>query len=215
MKGSTHLAIGAVIGAAAACYYPFEWKHAAYYVTVAGFSALSPDLDGTNLLSAKLGKLSRLLRHSALGLSALAMAVSAYLLFAGKQLNPTLILTAVPVFLLMLVASNGAIRNALVSLCGAGLLYAGIRYQHDWLVGFGVYVAWAPWLAHRGLTHTIWAAAAWAWIGYGLEQYLNIPGIALTAIAGYLSHLVADTLTPSGVKWLYPLYGRSIKLRVF
>ncbi|MBB6672749.1 metal-dependent hydrolase [Cohnella nanjingensis] len=215
MKGSTHLAIGVVIGAAAACYYPFDLKHAAYYVTVAGFSALSPDLDGNNLLSAKLGKLSRLIRRGALGLSALAMAVAAYLLIAGKQADPKLVLFAVPVFLLMLVAGNGAIRNALVSLCGGGLLYAGFRDQLDWLVGFGIYVAWAPWLAHRGMTHTIWATALWGWIGLGLERYLGVPGIAMTAVVGYASHLVADTLTPSGVKWLFPLYGKSIKLRVF
>ncbi|MBW7461523.1 metal-dependent hydrolase, partial [Paenibacillus sepulcri] len=34
----------------------------------------------------------------------------------------------------------------------------------------------------------------------------------MVATAGYLSHLLADTLTPSGVKWFYPLYKKSVKL---
>jgi inner membrane protein len=84
----------------------------------------------------------------------------------------------------------------------------------NWLMGLGLYVAWVPWLNHRGLSHTVWALIIWGAIGWGLEKQLQIQGIAAVAAFGYLSHLVADTLTPSGVKWLYPLFDRTIKLRL-
>ncbi|WP_397310191.1 hypothetical protein [Paenibacillus darwinianus] len=31
-------------------------------------------------------------------------------------------------------------------------------------------------------------------------------------MAGYLSHLAADTWSPSGVKWLYPLFPKTFRL---
>ncbi|RKN70094.1 hypothetical protein D7M11_31205 [Paenibacillus ginsengarvi] len=49
-------------------------------------------------------------------------------------------------------------------------------------------------------------------MGWELEHQLQIQGIMMVTIVGYLSHLIADTLTPSGVKWFYPLHKRSIKL---
>jgi inner membrane protein len=84
----------------------------------------------------------------------------------------------------------------------------------NWLIGFGLFVAWAPWLKHRGMTHTIWAVPIWGIIAWGLEKQLQVEGLAITAMLGYLSHLIADTLTPSGVKWLYPLVKKSFKIRM-
>lgn len=214
MKGSTHLAIGTVIGAAAAVYYPFSWNNAALYVAVSAFSALSADLDGPSMLSSKLGKVSKIVREVVIWAGALLMAVAAYLLLVQREFYPELTAGAVMVFLLGFVAKEGAIRNALVSAVGLGLIYAGFDMQQNWLMGFGLFVVWAPWLKHRGMTHTIWAVFAWGAIGWGLQQQLQIEGIAAISVIGYVSHLVADTLTPSGVKWLYPIYRRSIKLRV-
>ncbi|RKP58043.1 metal-dependent hydrolase [Cohnella endophytica] len=217
MKGTTHLAIGVAIGAAACLYYPFSFDHAAAYVTVAGFSALSADLDGpSNLLSGKLriGKLSKLLREFALWGGIIPMSVLCYLYVAQDRLYPVFSTCAVALFLLGLVAKEGVIRNTLVSLIGCSLIFSGWKSNQQWLMGLGAFVAIAPWLAHRGMTHTVWALPIWHLIGSGLESRLDVEGIALVATVGYASHLLADTLTPSGVKWLYPIYKRSIKLRV-
>lgn len=214
MKGSTHLAIGTVIGIAASAFYPFRPESAVYYVTAAAFSALSADLDGTNMLSSKLGKVSHWIREIALWGGLLALAVNAYLYFAQQLLYPLYAMVSFLLVLLGLILKEGVLRNALVSACGIGLLYAGWRSGSTGLIGLGVFVAWVPWLNHRGLTHTIWAVAAWAWIGSAFERELQIEGLAAVATAGYLSHLVADTLTPSGVKWLYPLVRKSFKWRI-
>lgn len=212
MKGTTHLAIGAAIGAAASAYYPFSLNNAALYLTVASFSALSADLDGASLLSSKLGKLSKLIRELLLWGGALMLAVIGYFYYTGEALHKEYTIIAGILFLLGMIAKQGVIRNTLVSAIGCILMIAGLSYALNWLIGLGLFIAWAPWLAHRGMTHTVWAVLIWGAIGWGLEQQLQIEGIAVVSAAGYLSHLIADTLTPSGVKWLYPLYKRSIKL---
>jgi len=212
MKGTTHLAIGCAIGALACAYYPFSMNSAALYITVAGMSALSADLDGPSILSGKITKLSGMLRNLALLTGILLMAGLAYRYFVLGGFDRTYAICATAVLLLGFVAKQGIIRNALVSLIGCGLLYFGWTSRQDWLVGLGAFVVWAPWLKHRGMTHTVWALIFWGTIGWGLEQQLKVDGIAAVATAGYASHLLADTMTPNGVKWLYPFYKKAIKL---
>jgi len=212
MKGTTHLAIGCAIGALACVYYPFSPNNAALYFSVAGLSALSADLDGPSLLSRKITKLSKWLRNAMLGVGLLSIAGLAYFWLDSGRFDPVYTACAVSAFLLGLVARQGVIRNALVSLIGGGLVYYGWMWGYAWLIGLGAFIVWAPWLKHRGLTHTLWALIGWGTIGWGLEQQSGIPGIAAVSVAGYASHLLADTMTPSGVKWLYPLYKKPIKL---
>jgi inner membrane protein len=212
MKGSTHLAIGAAIGTAAAFYYPFHLNHVAIYLSVATFSALAADLDGSSLLIGKLNKLSRWLHNFGLWSGLLLVIGNAYLYFSRDRFSPTFSAIAVTILLFGLVSSQGIIRNALVSLIGFGLLYAGVNAKLIWLLEFGAFVAWVPWLKHRGMTHTALALILWGEIGWELERQLNIEGILATSVAGYASHLIADTLTPNGVKWLFPLYKRSFKI---
>ncbi|WP_217559076.1 metal-dependent hydrolase [Paenibacillus sp. GbtcB18] len=212
MKGSTHLAIGTAIGLAASVFHPFTPTNFAVYISVAAFSALSADLDGPSMLSSKLGKISKWLREVFLWGGALLVAAVAYLFVTEHQFYPERMTIAVMIFLIGFVTKEGIIRNALVSLVGAGLIYWGWHTQMRWLIGLGAFVVWAPWLKHRGMTHTVWALAAWGAIGMELEKQLQLEGIMMVAVAGYFSHLFADTLTPSGVKWLYPLYKKSFKI---
>ncbi|MFC4601236.1 metal-dependent hydrolase [Cohnella hongkongensis] len=213
MKGTTHLAIGCAIGALACAYYPFSLNHATLYFSVAGLSALSADLDGPSLLSRKISKLSKWLRNAALASGLLMLAGLAYRFADRGTLDPAYAVCAASVLLLGLVARQGVIRNALVSLIGGALLCFGWLNGMAWLTGLGVFVVWVPWLKHRGMTHTLWALIGWGAIGWGLERQSGIEGVAAVAAAGYASHLLADTMTPSGVKWLYPLYKKPIKLR--
>lgn len=212
MKGSTHLGIGAAIGTAATLYFPFHLNHAAIYLSVATFSALAADLDGASLLSSKLSKPARWLRDFGLWSGLLLVIANAYLYFSWDRFYPTFSAAAVTILLLGFVTSQGMIRNALVSLIGIGVLFAGVHAKQNWLLELGVFVAWVPWLKHRGLTHTVWALILWSQIGWELEKQLNIEGILVTSVAGYASHLLADTLTPNGVKWLFPIYKRSFKI---
>lgn len=212
MKGSTHMAIGATIGVAAAMYYPFTMNNAALYIAVATVSALSADLDGPSMLTSKLTKLSKILPPILLGAGLLSIVMLFYQFVTQHTLYPIKSVVSLCFILVGLISNQGFIRNLLSSLLGVALIVAGFSYQMNWLMGLGIFAAIAPWLAHRGMTHTIWAVMLWSTIALGLEQQLQIEGIVLVATLGYVSHLVADTLTPKGVKWLYPLYKKSIKI---
>jgi inner membrane protein len=214
MKGSTHLIIGTAIGMGAALYFrPFTLNNAALYLAISAFSALSADLDGESMITSKLGKLTRLLRELVLWTGIVMSATSMYLYFKLHLFYSEFTTVAVMLLLLGFVTKAGIIRNGLISILGGVLIYAGWLFKMNWLIGFGLFIVVVPWLKHRGMSHTLWALIFWGGIGIGLEQQLQIEGIALVSVAGYLSHLLADTLTPNGVKWLFPIYKKSFKLR--
>lgn len=215
MKGSTHFVIGAALGSAGALYYRMDFQTGALCVAVAAFSALSADLDGRSVLSSKLSKTSKFIRESIFGLGFLLLASVLYFYLIGHTFYPYAAAAASSVFLLGCVLREGIIRNFLLSVIGCGLMYWGWAAGMYWLAGLGLFVAWAPWLKHRGMTHTVWAVLFWGAISWGLERQIAVEGIALVSVAGYLSHLVADSLTPGGVKWLFPLYKKSIRLPRF
>ncbi|MFD0589895.1 metal-dependent hydrolase [Paenibacillus sp. GCM10027627] len=214
MRGKTHMAIGAGVGAATAVYYSADLSDFAIFIGVAAFSALSADLDGPSMLSSKLTKLSRRIREIALWGGVLFAAVLIYFFITGQSISPLVAGGGIAAVLLGLTMKQGAIRNALVSLVGVYLIAQGIERELAWLIGLGAFVVWAPWLKHRGMTHTIWIIPFWWWLGLGLEEQLQLEGLAWAAALGYLSHLAADTLTPSGVKWLYPLINKSFKIKM-
>lgn len=61
---------------------------------------------------------------------------------------------------------------------------------------------------HRGFTHSLIAALI-----LPLPAILISTRYYLPLVAGYLLHLLADTLNPSGVMWLYP-YKRKYSLKL-
>lgn len=212
MKGSTHLAIGCAIGAAAAGYHSFNVTDSALYIAAAAISSLSPDLDGPSMLSSRIGKASKAFYRSLVTLAVLLSLLVAYQFLRYAAFEPGLAAAAGCAVLPAMIVKEGAIRNTLVSLIGAALGLAGLSQGMYWLAGFGLYVLIAPWLKHRGFTHTVWALGIWYLLSLGLEHQLGVQDLALTAGAGYASHLAADTLTASGVKWLYPLSKFTFKI---
>ncbi|WP_223068554.1 metal-dependent hydrolase [Paenibacillus caui] len=212
MKGSTHLAIGCAVGAAAVGYHSFNVSNSLVYIAAAAISSLCPDLDGPSMLSSRISKASRTLYRSLITLAVLMTLLLIYLYAQYRIFHPELTAATLCAILPSLILKEGVIRNTLVSLVGAAVAGAGLLPGMTWLSGFGIFVMIAPWLKHRGMTHTIWALLIWYLLSQGMERQLGIDGIALTAAAGYASHLVADTLTSSGVKWLYPLSRITFKL---
>jgi inner membrane protein len=91
--------------------------------------------------------------------------------------------------LLLLSASQGLLPHAAAAHASACL---------------GALALGAALTGHRGLTHSA-AGAALAW--GGASSLLPL-ACAAAAELGYLLHLAADSLTPMGVPWLYPLARR-------
>lgn len=69
-------------------------------------------------------------------------------------------------------------------------------------------------IRHRGFTHTVWMVAILIGI-YKWLEFANLGGVQATRavilpyvfgfIIGYVSHLVADAFSTSGIAWFYPL----------
>jgi inner membrane protein len=64
-------------------------------------------------------------------------------------------------------------------------------------------------IPHRGPTHTLWAGIAFSILTtilavLGNTALLVSLATGLAMFAGYLSHLVLDSLNPTGVRWLRP-----------
>lgn len=215
MKGTTHFFIGAAIGVGASVHYPFAIESVAAYMVAATFSALSADLDGQNILNSKLTKVARALVSTSLFLGIAGLVLCSILMFRGIDFSYIWWALSGGLLAIGLFTQVGFVRDLLVCLIGIGLIYSGVVFHIYWLASLGVYIAIVPWLAHRGLSHTLWAALAWASIGRMAETYFDIEGLAFVATAGYLSHLIADSMTPSGVKWFYPFSKWTIRLRLF
>jgi len=74
--------------------------------------------------------------------------------------------------------------------------------------------AWSFPFVHRGLTHTplcgaivtgsIWLGAKWS-SGQQSRPIRGGRGLPTALLVGYGSHLLLDSLTVSGVPWLYPM----------
>jgi len=78
-----------------------------------------------------------------------------------------------------------------------------------------------PLVPHRGPTHTVWFAGFVALaVSVGLGAVwgpLEPAGQVVTGLAaglGVVSHLLADAITPAGVRPLWPIWDRSISLRL-
>ncbi len=59
--------------------------------------------------------------------------------------------------------------------------------------------------SHRGFTHTVYGLSIWLFlVGFVLNYFhMSIFGpVLFGAAAGYLSHLVIDSLNPQGVRWM-------------
>ena len=65
---------------------------------------------------------------------------------------------------------------------------------------------------HRGATHMLLITAALGAGAYFLGGVIGYPSLWLWFTAGYLSHLLLDMLTPSGLEILWPLSRRSLRL---
>jgi len=64
-------------------------------------------------------------------------------------------------------------------------------------------------IRHRGPTHTVWAGIIFPVLTVGLVAWSGNPilvslATGLAMFIGYSSHLVLDSLNPTGVKWMRP-----------
>ena len=211
MRGSSHLAIGLITGVAVAGLVPGVPASLAG-VALAGFSSLAPDLDHPeSRLSKRLGFTQNYVRWAFM-VAGGALAAVSYLYRRPGPEQHIYYVAALAFGLLGAGLQGGSARRLALLFTGLGTVVAGLYFEQLWLSLLGTFVALAPFTAHRSWTHTIWAAALWTYIGHLADRHLGWRGVAIFAGSGYVSHLLADTLTKAGVRWLLPLSNYSVKL---
>ncbi|UYZ62716.1 metal-dependent hydrolase [Hymenobacter weizhouensis] len=211
VRGSSHLAIGLITGVAIGGLVtgvPFSPAG----IALAGFSSLAPDLDHPgSRLSKRLGFTQQYVRWAFVLVAAGLALYTHFLVPPGPDRRMGF--TAALAFGLIGAAMQGdSTRKLALLFTGLCTVVAGLYTGYVWLSMLGCFVAVAPFTSHRSWTHTIWAAGLWTYIGHLANQSLGWHGVALFAGGGYVSHLLADTLTKAGVRWLLPLTDRALKL---
>lgn len=64
---------------------------------------------------------------------------------------------------------------------------------------------------HRGITHSMVGLAVFSILASLVVFYYNLDSLVIFAfMLGYFSHLAADSLNPSGVRWLQPFNNKFV-----
>ncbi len=210
MKGLTHLSIGITTGAAIAAITDAVPLTVAG-LAVAGFSALAPDLDHPgSKLGRKIAFDHRYLKW-AICLIAMSLATGAWWWASGywKQL-----LYGVSLLILLagLVMMENTARKYTLFLMALAITGLAIYLDTAWLFLLGAFIGISPFMKHRTWTHTLWSLGLWMYICYRAQHATGLPGILIMGSAGYVSHLLADSLTPGSIKWLFPLWDKKLGL---
>lgn len=106
-------------------------------------------------------------------------------------------------------AAAGALTGVPANAIAAGLssLLPDADCARSWIGRRAPVASWGAELlfGHRGFFHSLLGALAAGWLVPALLGRLGLAVSREAVLAGYLSHLALDTLTPGGVPWLWPL----------
>jgi|TARA_B100001971_G_scaffold169622_1_gene161466 inner membrane protein len=70
-------------------------------------------------------------------------------------------------------------------------------------------------VTHRGFTHGIPASLLFLGISIQITSFLELDiFVALGFFVGYILHLAADSLNPTGIKWFQPFHNGKIRWRI-
>lgn len=221
MMGRSHLAFGIMSGLLVARGVQAPLPEGVGITALAAASALVPDLDVDGLLMRRLTERPLIWIRRLFGYAGVILILLSYFPNTRNEQFGTAL-----VGLLCLgvgfVLKDQAARRWMLSLMGVllavGSLYwrlgehvftlsgltQGIQGSGRWLIWLGLFIAVVPHFPHRTYSHTLWALAVWGAIWYEAEASLRIHGLFMAGIIGYASHLLADTLTVSGVRYLHP-----------
>ncbi|WP_153730906.1 metal-dependent hydrolase [Sporosarcina obsidiansis] len=211
MRGTSHLVIGAAIGAAVGYQTQPELTTVLICTAVGGASALVPDLD-TNGLATNRVTLSKKVSQMVLRFLGLAMLiVMVYLsLQRGYQTSD---LTYGIAGAVLVVLSQVITQRRLLTLTGIFVVVFGL-YLHNstGIILAGSYIVIASFLPHRSYTHSIVGIVFYAFILHYLLLQWPMTGVFVAGLAGYASHIVADMkilpMNRRGVKPFAPLWNR-------
>ncbi|MGO1469788.1 MAG: metal-dependent hydrolase [Tissierella sp.] len=87
----------------------------------------------------------------------------------------------------------------------AGFLYLYLQSNNVIFALLSLIFLFISFSTHRGFTHSILGFLIFTYIIKNISSQYSIPYLYESISLGYLLHLVADFLTPKGIKLFYPL----------
>lgn len=219
--GRSHLALGVMSGLLVARGAQAPLPEGVVLTTLAAVSALVPDLDVDGLLMRRLTERPLTWIRRLFGYAGVILILLSYFPHTRNEQFGTALVGLLCLGVGFVLKDQSA-RRWMLSLMGVLLavcslywrlgehmftlsgLTQGMQESERWLIWLGLFIAIVPHFPHRTYSHTLWALAVWGAIWYEAEASLRMEGLFMAGITGYASHLLADTLTVSGIRYLHP-----------
>ena len=199
MKGTAHAAIGAGAGFIVANTGQTDLTTTLILVGLGSISALIPDLDVDGKLRNKITLSHEIIKWAA---QIIGIILALYSLYRSNGSERWIgIAIGVAMFLL----SSFIKQKHMLLITGAGVIAGGFSLQESWLILLGIYFVIASFVSHRSYTHSILGILFFGLIASRFEASIEIDGVFLTCLAGYISHLIFDMK-------IFPFNKRGIKL---
>jgi inner membrane protein len=199
MNGTGHAAIGAVTGFIIANTGQTDATTTLILVGLGSISGLMPDLDVDGKLRNKITFSHEVIKWIA---QIIGILLALYSLNSGNDFERWIgIVIGIAMFLL----SSFIKQRHMLLITGAGVIAGGFSLQESWLVLLGIYFVIASFVSHRSYTHSILGVLFYGLISSRFEASIEIDGVFVTCLAGYISHLIFDMK-------LFPFNKRGIKL---
>ncbi|ASK63852.1 hydrolase [Virgibacillus phasianinus] len=208
MNGTAHAAIGAATGFVIANTFDATPSTTLFLVGLGTVSGLIPDLDIDGKLRGKITLSHKMIQKVAQLIGILMVFYSYY-----EGINNEKYI-GIGIGLGMIVISSLITQKHMLTITGIGVVAGGFSLEEGWLMLLGIYIILASFVSHRSYTHSILGVIFFGIISSKLQMSLGIEGIYYTCLAGYISHLIADSkLLPfnkRGVKLLLPVSSKEL-----
>ncbi|MBM7599528.1 inner membrane protein [Virgibacillus halotolerans] len=208
MNGTAHAAIGAATGFIVANSFQSSPSTTLFLVGLGGVSGLIPDLDIDGKLRGKITLSHKMIRTVA---QLIGILMVFYSFYEGMDTEKYI---GGGIGIGMIVISSSIKQKHMLTLTGIGVIAGGFFLEETWLMLLGVYILIASFVSHRSYTHSILGVLYFGLIASKLEVSLAIDGVFYTCLAGYISHLIADSkLLPfnkRGVKLFLPISSKEL-----
>lgn len=208
MNGTAHAAIGATTGFIVANTFQSSPPITLLLVGLGSVSGLIPDLDIDGKLRGKITLPHKMLRTVA---QLIGMMMVFYSFYEGMGTEKYI---GSGIGIGMIVISSSIKQKHMLSLTGIGIIAGGFSLEESWLMLLGGYILIASLVSHRSYTHSILGVLYFGFIASKLEESIGIEGIFYTCLAGYVSHLIADSkflpFNKRGVKLFLPISSKEL-----
>lgn len=208
MNGTAHATIGAATGFIVANTFQANPSTTLFLVGLGGVSGLIPDLDIDGKLRGKITLSHKMVRTVA---QLIGMLMIFYSFYEGMNTEKYI---GIGIGLAMIAISSSIKQKHMLTITGIGILAGGYSLNETWLMLLGIYILIASFVPHRSYTHSILGVIFFGIIASKLEASLGMEGVYYTCLAGYISHLVADSkflpFNKRGIRLFLPISSMEI-----